>query len=57
MFYTGNPDVRQYEQPTREARAEAVAGLMRRLRHGLSALARRPAAELRQRPTRVACHD
>lgn len=57
MFYTGNPDVRPYEQLARKARAEALAGLMRRLRHGMSALTRRPAPALRQRPTRVACHD
>lgn len=57
MFYTGNPEFRQYEQRARKARAEAVAGLMRRLRHGLSALARRPAPARRQRTARVACHD
>ncbi len=57
MFYTGNPDIRQYEQPARAARAEAVAGLMRRLRHGVSALARRPAAPAGRGTTRVACHD
>lgn len=57
MFYTGNPDVRQFEQRAREARAEVVAGLMQRLRHGVSALLRRPAPTLRRHPTRVACHD
>lgn len=55
MFYTGNPDVRPYEELARKARAEALAGLMRRLRHGVSELARRPAQ--RQRATGVACHD
>lgn len=57
MFYTGNPDIRQYEQRAREARAAVVAGLMQRLRHGVSALLRRPAPALDRHPNRVACQD
>lgn len=58
MFYTGNPEVRQYEAPARRAQAEAVAALVRRVRHGIGALAaRRPAPAPRQRPTRVVCQD
>lgn len=57
MFYTGNPDIRQYEQRAREARAAVVTDLVQRLRHGVSALLRRPTPAQDRHPNRVACQD
>lgn len=65
MFYSGNPDVRQYEERARQARAEVIAAGLLRLRDGVgtltwrarNALVRHTESRTRLRATRVACQD
>lgn len=58
MFYTGDPNVRQFEPAARQARAEVVATFVRLLRRRISALLPRHSAPgARHHPTRVACQD
>lgn len=54
IFYTGNPEIRQYERLARAARAEVVNMLLQRLARLPAILVRRHSVTARQGETRTA---